>query len=784
MAVDSRGRLLVVWRDLREDSTGIFCNAFSERGGSVGVFRLNNVTAEAIDTLTAPAVAVAGIQPGTSSSFVISWVETDTLGNNRLVLTKLDLQTDIFPPVAVVDTQFTQVVRQRSGLQFATPALSGNNDGDIALVWSELEAGTGRLYGLMFNVASAIPPPALPLSSSDPGFGEPAFGPAVSVGDGGSFALVWQDSSGSDFDLRLQRYNSDGQVEQPLYSSPGSGGGDNRAVSFLGRSGRGYQMYWENAIGETLRILSVRYDFAGRPLASPVVVSPGSERQRRPVTAANARGLQLLAWEDYSTGSYRVMAEILDEDGTVLRQPFSVASSSSSHLGSLAAAVSDSGDIYLLWERWSQSSSVPDLIIARLDSLGGPLGSQVTVAGSGSGGGRMGSLAVSPAGNLMVAWRQGSAPGANAHIQARVYSPSLGVRRNGISVSKDTVEYIGSLSGPVVASSDSSGNFLVMWREFFSDRNQLYYSLYDSTGNSVPLPGSLLKAPLGSSSGLSDNNRTFNSPAAAVDSAGGFLVLWSETGSTDGTGLFGTRFDPYGAVLGGQFQVPGVSTAALPVISILDRSRVAVAWQDTLGSQISFLGLQLHFHSVLGQVLLAAENSGGNLMVHVEGASLDSVALRQGGYFRFDNLLGGSYRVWVSADGAELPGTSSRIVLAADDPPAVDIGVAADLRSLPPSLPRAGAVSLAQNVPNPFNPSTTVSFTVAQEAGTVQARLAVYDLRGALVRTLLDGTVEPGTHRLEWDGRDSRGRRAASGVYFLRLSAGGETRVRKMVMIK
>ena len=54
----------------------------------------------------------------------------------------------------------------------------------------------------------------------------------------------------------------------------------------------------------------------------------------------------------------------------------------------------------------------------------------------------------------------------------------------------------------------------------------------------------------------------------------------------------------------------------------------------------------------------------------------------------------------------------------------------------------------------------------------------------ALVCSLLSGTVEPGMHRLEWDGRDSRGRQASSGVYFLRLNAQGETRVRKMILIK
>ncbi|MBW7996036.1 MAG: T9SS type A sorting domain-containing protein [Candidatus Glassbacteria bacterium] len=782
--VDRKGRVLVAWRDTRPDSMGIFCRAFSSRGEPLGSFRLNDTPPGEITAITAPAVAGGG-RGFNFSTFMVSWVETDTLDRNRLILAKIDLELFSIPPIAVVDTQFTQIVRSRTGLEFETPALGGDDDGSVALVWTELEAGQGQLYGVMFNSSSDIRPPALRLTSSDPGFGVPALHPSVGVNEGGSFAMAWEDTSGGDPDIRLQRYSATGAVDQPVYSSPGAGGGDNRSVRFLGRPSRGYEMYWEHDNGVTLQLLSVRYDFAGRPLAAPAAVYPIAGSQRRPVTADSRSGTQLLAWEEHVGNSYRVMATILREDGSVLREPFQVAITSTAHLGSLAAAAGNNGDLFLLWERWNQSSGAPDLVLARLDSLGNARGSAVTVAPASGGGGRLASAAVSPQGNLMVSWRQGAAAGTNAQIRARVYAPSGATLRERITVSRDTVEYVGGLSRPVVASSDSSGNFLVLWQEFYSDRNLLYYRLYDSAGDSLQLPGGQWRARLGSSANQNDGDRAYNSPAVAVDSAGGFLVLWSETDPTGTAGLYGARLDPRGAASGSQFQVPGVRLASLPVISILDGQRVAVAWQDTLGDRIGFLAVQLHFHSVLGRVLLAsAAGSERSLMVHVDGVSTDSAALAPDGSFRFEYLLGGSYRVWVSADGAELPGTSGEIVLSATDPPVVDIGITADLRGLAPPLPSAGRIGLAQNVPNPFNPSTTVSFTVAESAGPVMARLAVYDLRGALVRNLLDRTVEPGMHRLEWDGRDQRGRQVSSGVYFLRLSAGGESRVRKMVLLK
>jgi len=83
--------------------------------------------------------------------------------------------------------------------------------------------------------------------------------------------------------------------------------------------------------------------------------------------------------------------------------------------------------------------------------------------------------------------------------------------------------------------------------------------------------------------------------------------------------------------------------------------------------------------------------------------------------------------------------------------------------------------------PNPFNPVTTLRFSVA-EAGPV--RLAVYDVRGRLVRTLVDRDLPAGAHETTWNGRNGSGESAASGIYLTRLDAAGETRTSKMVLLR
>jgi len=84
-----------------------------------------------------------------------------------------------------------------------------------------------------------------------------------------------------------------------------------------------------------------------------------------------------------------------------------------------------------------------------------------------------------------------------------------------------------------------------------------------------------------------------------------------------------------------------------------------------------------------------------------------------------------------------------------------------------------------QNHPNPFNPSTTISFDLPV---SMHAVLEVFDVRGRRVARLLDAGLPAGRHDVVWDGRDAQGRAAGSGVYFYRLQAGEDSTYRKMVL--
>jgi flagellar hook assembly protein FlgD len=94
------------------------------------------------------------------------------------------------------------------------------------------------------------------------------------------------------------------------------------------------------------------------------------------------------------------------------------------------------------------------------------------------------------------------------------------------------------------------------------------------------------------------------------------------------------------------------------------------------------------------------------------------------------------------------------------------------------------AYQLHQNYPNPFNPSTTISYDIPDGQERVDVGLWIYDLRGRLVRKLVDTESLPGRYAVQWDGRSDRGERVSSGVYFYQIIAGDFVSTRKLVVIK
>jgi hypothetical protein len=102
------------------------------------------------------------------------------------------------------------------------------------------------------------------------------------------------------------------------------------------------------------------------------------------------------------------------------------------------------------------------------------------------------------------------------------------------------------------------------------------------------------------------------------------------------------------------------------------------------------------------------------------------------------------------------------------------------------TTPKTARLRILDNVPNPFNPSTTIRLEVPfREGGSpLGVELIVFDAQGRAVRTLFRGRLTPGRHAIPWDGRDDRGRPVASGVYLARITADGLRAQHKLTLVR
>jgi hypothetical protein len=129
------------------------------------------------------------------------------------------------------------------------------------------------------------------------------------------------------------------------------------------------------------------------------------------------------------------------------------------------------------------------------------------------------------------------------------------------------------------------------------------------------------------------------------------------------------------------------------------------------------------------------------------------------------------YKSWADAKGWDL-----REYLMADTAFTLQVTAIAEIEK---SLPET--VVLHPNFPNPFNGTTLISYELP---AAVFVNLAVYNIRGQKIATLVNRPAQPGQHQTQWDGKNHAGEEAPSGVYFYRLSAGSFVKSHKMLLVR
>ena len=109
------------------------------------------------------------------------------------------------------------------------------------------------------------------------------------------------------------------------------------------------------------------------------------------------------------------------------------------------------------------------------------------------------------------------------------------------------------------------------------------------------------------------------------------------------------------------------------------------------------------------------------------------------------------------------------------------VGIPTGVEEGPSKRDNLSKFVLNRNLPNPFHQTTMISFSLSKKGMT---SLEIFDLTGRLVRTLIEAEKEAGNYRVEWNGRDSRGREVPSGIYFYKLTSNEKSLIKKMILLK
>jgi hypothetical protein len=340
---------------------------------------------------------------------------------------------------------------------------------------------------------------------------------------------------------------------------------------------------------------------------------------------------------------------------------------------------------------------------------------------------------------------------------------------------------LGSQAWPKIAS-DAAGGAIVTWQDWCSGGGIIYAQRVDATGG-------LLWTTDAVSIGTAWGNEY--SVRIVADGTGGAIVAWEDhsSGTSD---IYAQRIDANGNNLwtGGWVMV---CTAAM------DQQYPELVSDGTGGAVITWVDNRIGNLDIYAQLVTADGNAPIATLLQNHAATFSNTgisltwmlsAVDEGAEFFIERSTSPTSSFIELPSGAlTRSGLSFSFIDRNWEPNAtywyrVQYSTGSERRILfesgpvtTPTMP----LTLYQNSPNPFNPSTEIRYYLPEKCSV---SLDVYNVNGVLVARLSEGQQSQGSHTVSWDGRDRNGKQASSGVYFYRLKAGKTEIAKKMVLTR
>ncbi len=307
---------------------------------------------------------------------------------------------------------------------------------------------------------------------------------------------------------------------------------------------------------------------------------------------------------------------------------------------------------------------------------------------------------------------------------------------------------------------DGSGGAVFAWedRRNFVDRN-IFAQRVDRFGNLVWADSGLV---------ICDAPNNQQGIQMESDSAGNIFIIWADYRSDVDSDVYVQKVTPSGQLL---FPINGISICddegeqSYPKMISDTEDGVYIAWQD-----------DRNYFTAVSDIYCTHINGNGEFPdpVWVENGNIVNSEI----YWQWYPAIvsdgdGGAIVAWEDGRASEHEFVFNLFMQRVND----------FSTSVEPEEPDPVPVkfSLEQNYPNPFNPATRIRYNLSH---TSHVTLAIYDILGRKVHTLQNQVMTSGSHQVIWDGKNSSGTYASSGIYFYKLDVGGDSKIRKMVLLK
>lgn len=607
-----------------------------------------------------------------------------------------------------------------------SPVITYDGTGGAVIVWIDTRSPVNAdIYAQAVTASGAIRwfPDAMPVCTAANFQSKPM---VIPDGAGGAI-FAWADARGATTDIYVQKLSVIGFLQWAVNGVAICTGQSGVILGGMVSDGAGGAIItWHDSRDFFNGVFAQRISSNGTVMwtANGVTVCSIAEQQQDPTIVADGSGGAIIAWEDRRSGGYDIFGQRLNSSGVAQWTANGVALCDAGQQQTNPRIVEDgSGGAVIAW--WDRRSTIDfDIFAQRVDASGAVQWGTGVPAGAWAGDQTDCRLIHIGSGETIVTWVDERNGSSNTDVFAQKLN-ATGLGQWGFSGAA-VCAATGNQDNLSIMSNGTGGAF-ISWDD---ERNGTTNA--DIYAQTIGFDGT----PLWTADGNVICGATGNQGAATIspDGAGGVFVAWGDSRS--------------GTVKAYCHRIESVPTPTL--LSNYDAQ--AIGTDVRINWTLSEIDEGVEFH------IFRAE---GQEMQFVEISSVDLVG--EGLTFSF-------------VDRNCEPGTTYYYQ------------VAYDLESERTTLFAAGPITTAvtvlelhQNLPNPFNPGTDITYYVPEQS---RVQLGVFDVRGSKVAVLVDESQTEGTYRARWNGRYANGSEATSGVYFYRLMAGNKMLSRKMILLR